>query len=108
MAAGNWKEMYSASVEGNFDLVRYHIQSGSNPNYQHPEILATPLVVAITNGHTEIALYLLANGADPRLESHYDSLTPLQAATKYNDIKVLECLANLGVKPTWWQKLFKK
>lgn len=108
MAAGNWKEMYSAAQNGNLALVRYHIDSGSNPNYQHPEILATPLVAAITAGHTEIAIYLLNNGADPKLESHYDNLTPLQAATKYNNEKVLECLEKLGVKPSWWQKFFKK
>ncbi len=82
MSAGNWKELYQAALDGNIELVKYHIRDGANPNYQHPEILATPLVAAITHGHTDIAIFLLENGADPKLESYFDALTPLKAAKK--------------------------
>ena len=76
MSAGDWKDMYVATTRGDLELVKYHIQNGVNPNYQHPEILSTVLVTAIIAGHTEIALFLLANGADPSLESEFDGLKP--------------------------------
>jgi uncharacterized protein len=95
MSAGNWKELYQAATEGNLDLVKYQIKEGANPNYQHPEILATPLVAAITNGHTEVALYLLDNGADPTLESYFDNLTPLKAAKKNKNKELISALKKL-------------
>ncbi len=82
MSAGDWKELYKAACEGELELVRHHINNGVNPNYQHPEILSTPLVAAILNNHDKIASYLLEIGADPNLESYFDALTPLKAAKK--------------------------
>jgi len=89
LSAGNWKELYQAAIEGNLPLVIHHIKEGANPNYQHPEILATPLVAAITHGHTEIALFLLKNGADAKLESYFDNLTPLKAAKKMRNKELM-------------------
>ena len=97
MAAGDWKELYKSSVEGDLDLVRYHIRQGVNPNYQHPEILSTPLVASILNNHTQIAKFLLENGADVRLESYFDSHTPLSAAKKMKNKELVwyikDCLS---------------
>ncbi|KHD88382.1 MAG: ankyrin [Bdellovibrio sp. ArHS] len=108
MSAGDWKEMYSAAQRGDMELVRYHIENGVNPNYQHPEILATPLVAAIAAGHTEVALYLLEHKADPRLKSFFDDQTPLEAATFYKNKIVLEELRKRGVQPklSFWRALF--
>lgn len=94
MSAGNWKELYKAATEGDLALVKYHIKEGANPNYQHPEILATPLVAAILNHHHEVALFLLDNGADAHLESYFDNLTPLQAATKAQNTKLIDTIKN--------------
>ena len=82
MSAGDWKDMYAAAVAGDLALVRHHISAGVNPNYQHPEILCTPLVASLIHGHSEIAHYLLAHGADPQLKSDFDDMTPLQAARR--------------------------
>lgn len=106
MPAGDWKDLYKAADEGNLPLVKVHIANGVNPNYQHPEILMTVLVTAIKNGHTAIAIYLLENGADPKLESYYDHLTPLKAAIKYKDKVVLEKLNSMGLRQSWIKKLF--
>ena len=89
MSAGDWKELYRSATEGNLELVRYHIASGVDPNYQHPEILSTPLVAAILNNHTEIAIFLLENGADAGLESSLDALKPLGAAKKMKNQKLI-------------------
>ena len=83
MSAGDWKDMYAAAAAGDLALVRHHIGAGVNPNYQHPEVLCTPLVAALIHGHDAIAHYLLAHGADPALRSDFDDLTPLQAARRH-------------------------
>lgn len=107
MSAGDWKEMYSAAQRGDLELVRYHIQRDVNPNYQHPEILATPLVAALAAGHTEVALYLLENKADPLLKSFFDDMNALEAAVFYKNTKVLEYLRQRGLEPrsSWSQRL---
>ncbi len=91
--------MYAAALRGDLALVRYHIENEVNPNYQHPEILATPLVAAISGGHTEVALYLLENGADPNLRSFFDDTTPREAAVRYGNDLVLQRLSELGALP---------
>jgi ankyrin repeat protein len=108
MSAGNWKELYSATIEGNLNLVEYHVKNGVNVNYQHPEILMTVLVAAIKEKHTKIAIYLLRNGANPRLESHFDQLTPLSAAMKYKVQDVLDELNSMGVRQSWLERLLSK
>ena len=65
----------------------------------------TVLVTAIKNGHSDIAVYFLESGADPTLESYFDQLTPLAAALRYKDQKVLTKLSDLGVRPSCWQRI---
>lgn len=109
MSAGDWKDLYQAALVGDLALVQYHIGEGVNPNYQHPEILCTPLVASLIHGHREIARYLLAHGADPSLVSEFDGLTPLQAARKHGREEFVELLCGLGAQeprqPFWWRWL---
>lgn len=98
MSGGDWKELYTAAAQGNISLVRYHVDNGVDPNYQHPEILSTPLVAAINGGHTETALYLLDNGADPKLRSFFDDQTPIEAAMDSANEPVLSKLNEMGIR----------
>ena len=111
MSGGDWKDLYQAVMAGDLALVQHHIAEGINPNYQHPEILCTPLVASIIHGHPQIALYLLSQGADPHLLSIMDNLTPLQAAKRYQQIDVVAALEELGVKDVAqnvWQRMVNK
>ena len=109
MSGGDWKDMYAAAVAGNLALVRHHIDAGVNPNYQHPEVLCTPLVASLIAGHDDIAHYLLAHGADPMLRSDFDDLTPLLAAQRHGRAEFVALLQALGAKeqrrPFWWRWL---
>jgi ankyrin repeat protein len=80
MSGGNWKELYHAARDGDLELVRYHVQMGVDVNYAHPEFMSTPLVAGILAGHSDVADYLLDNGADPQLLSDFDGMTPAEAA----------------------------
>lgn len=109
MSAGDWKEMYKAASEGNFALLKYHIENGVNPNYQHPEILSTPLVASIIAGHDEISVFLLEHGAKPDLLSEFDGLTAFQAAEKYKRQKILNLLQEKfphSNKKSFWKRWF--
>jgi ankyrin repeat protein len=109
MSAGDWKDLYTAASEGDLDRVRYHLRAGVNPNYQHPEVLCTPLVASLIHGHSEIAHYLLAHGADPGLRSDFDDMTPLEAARRYRRTEFITLLQAQGAKeerkPFWWRWL---
>ncbi|MGQ3051334.1 MAG: ankyrin repeat domain-containing protein [Roseateles sp.] len=96
-AGGNWKEMYQAGCEGDLALVEYHVKCGVDVNYAHPEFLSTPLVAAILARQQEVALFLLANGANPDLPSEFDAATPMQAARRVGLTAVEDRLLELGV-----------
>lgn len=97
MSGGDWKEMFNAGCEGDLRLVEYHVHSGVDVNYAHPEFLSTPLVGAILAGQEAVALYLLAHGALPDLHSEFDGVTPIQAARKAGLAAVEQRLVELGV-----------
>lgn len=80
MEHGNWKSMYEAACAGDLELVDYYVRSGVDVNYVHPEFMSTALVSCIMAGQTEVAMYLLDNGADPDLQSPWEEMTPVQAA----------------------------
>lgn len=105
MSGGDWKEMYVAVQKGDIELVRYHIRNGVDPNYQHPEILSTPLVTAIIDGHIEIAKFLLENGADPLIVSYYDNMNALQAAKLHKRTEILKILEKIVPQRTLLQKV---
>lgn len=92
MSGGDWKEMFQAAESGDLELVRYHISQGVDPNYQHPEILSSALVASILSNHTDIAKYLLENGAKPDLKSYLEDMTPLQAAKKMKNRDLIALL----------------
>jgi ankyrin repeat protein len=109
MSAGDWKDLYAAAQSGDLARVSYHIEAGVNPDYQHPEILCTPLVAALIHGHDAVARYLLQQGANINLLSEFDRLTPLQAARKYRRTELAQWLRQRGAKemrqPFWWRWL---
>ena len=106
MAAGDWKDMFQAIQNGNLALVKYHIQKGVNPNYQHPELLTTPLIESIENRNTEITKYLLESGAAPHLKAGFSTDTPMKVAKSMKNKDAITLL-----KPyykSFFQKLFSK
>lgn len=80
--------MYKASLEGDLELVKFHLREGVDPNYQHPEILSLPIVAAIQAGHTEVVKAFLEAGAKTRLISVFDNMTALQAAQQCNNTAI--------------------
>ena len=80
MSGGDWKAMFKAVQTGDFDLVEYYIKMGIDPNYQHPEYMAAPLVESIRFNHLDIARLLLENGADPAIKEASEGDTAMSVA----------------------------
>ncbi len=92
MSGGNWKEMFLAIQNGDIELVRYHLKMGIDPNYQHPEFLASPLVESIRFNHLAITSLLLENGAKPTIKEVFGGDTPLSVAKAKKNKKAIELL----------------
>ncbi|MGB1252754.1 MAG: ankyrin repeat domain-containing protein [Candidatus Promineifilaceae bacterium] len=88
--AGDWKELYISAQRGNFELVRYHVVTGVNINYQHPEFMTTALIACIEHQHYEIAEFLLQNGADPAQKEDWGTHTPLSMAKSTKNQKLIK------------------
>ncbi|MEM9594324.1 MAG: ankyrin repeat domain-containing protein [Acidobacteriota bacterium] len=90
--------MFRAATEGDLGLVEYHVESGVDVDYVHPEILGTALVSSILAKQEAVALYLLGSGADPNQISEFEGLSPLQAARRAGLADVEAKLLTLGAE----------
>jgi uncharacterized protein len=66
---GGMTALLYASRDGHLDAAHALVEAGANINNPGVGEKMTPLVMAISNGHYELALYLLNHGADPNLAS---------------------------------------
>lgn len=97
MSGGNWKEMFKGVEQGDLHLVEYHLKSGVDPNYQHPEFMASALVESVRYNHLEITKLLLSYGADPKIKEMFGGDTPLSVAELNKNKEAIE-LINSSIK----------
>ncbi len=89
---GDWKAMFKAIQEGDLELVSYYLRTGVDPNYQHPEYMAAPLVESIRFNHFEITKLLLENGADPIIVEDAEGETAMVVAERKKNVIAIELL----------------
>ncbi len=92
MSGGDWKAMFKGIQEGDFELVKYYLRVGIDPNYQHPEFMASPLIESIRYDHMDIMKLLLENGADPEIKEVIGKETPIIIAKRLKNYKAIELL----------------
>ena len=92
MSGGDWKSMFKAIQEGDIELVKMYLSMGVDPNYQHPEFMAAPLVESIRYRHLDITTLLLENGSDPHIKEVMGGDTPMSVAERLKDQKFLDLL----------------
>jgi predicted alpha/beta-fold hydrolase len=99
MQGGDWKAMFAAIQQGDEALVAYYLCQGIDPNYQHPEYLAAPLVESLRFGQMDIAKLLLAHGANPQIKEVMGGATPLSVAKAEDNqtaIRLLQAYINMN------------
>lgn len=84
MSGGDWKQMFKGIQQNDFELVKFYLNTGIDPNYQHPEYLALPIAESIRYKHLDITKLLLQNGADPSIRELESGGSTLDLAKKLN------------------------
>jgi ankyrin repeat protein len=74
-----------AAREGNLPMTRLLLDSKANIDLTSANG-SPPLVVAITNNHIQLAMFLLEKGADPNLADRFWKRTPLYAAVEMRNM----------------------
>lgn len=92
MSGGDWKAMFKAIQEGDFELVKFYLRTGIDPNYQHPEFMASPLVESIRYDNLTIAKLLLENGANPIVKEVLEGETAFSVAKDRNNQAAIDLL----------------
>ena len=88
--------IYYAALLGLPDIVRKLVQEGTPVDSVVGPRFGTPLVAACAMGRTEVAMILLASGADLNLSGYFFSGTPLAAAIEYEELEIVELLLGRG------------
>lgn len=100
-ARGQGKEMAIAATNGDLDVVKALIESGCPVDIMRPEedlhdTVMTGLAWAANRGHEELALYLIAQGANPNMKTGRGD-TPLMMA---NTSEMVSLLLDAGADPS--------
>ena len=91
------RSLIAAAMEGNINGIKEHLANGANIN-SRDAVGATSLLIAVGEGHKEIAELLIKEGADVNLDD-YKNRTPLYRALKKGNLETANILrANGGVK----------
>jgi uncharacterized protein len=98
MSHGNWKDLFAGIEKNDLELVKYHIKTGVDVNYQHPEFLTSPLIESIRLNHIEMMILLLENGASPDIKEVYSGKSPVLIANEIGNSRASELL-NRYLKP---------
>jgi ankyrin repeat protein len=97
-AGGNWKDLVKACEEGDESLVKHWLDSGVDPNFQHPEYQHTAMMAAARAGQTAVLKLLVAAGANPHAQSDFDGIeTALDFAADAGQKDAIAYLQSLGV-----------
>jgi ankyrin repeat protein len=88
--------------QGTPEMIPILVKAGADPNKKYIYLKSTPLILAIENerkgfDHAVYVKALIDNGADANLRNE-KGVTPLEAARKKNDPKVIELLQKAGAK----------
>jgi ankyrin repeat protein len=82
-----------AASFGRRDAVELLLSRGASVDAGHPQ-LGSPLMLALANGHHEVAAALMVQGAD--IHVMFDGLDPLACALRSNDMEILKLLLTAG------------
>ena len=83
---GGWTAAMYAARQGAGEAVAALADAGADLNATDPDG-ATPLVLAVINGHARVAVLLLARGADPNIADR-TGMTPLYAAVDLHTMQL--------------------
>lgn len=88
-------DIHTATLLGDLDAIKQHIEAGSDLNAKEPAVGSSPLISAAVFGKTEIARALIEAGADVNLKNNEGS-TALHSAAFLCRLEIVEMLLENG------------
>lgn len=85
----------AAVVTGNYDVVKQHIEAGTDINEKDPLSGSTPLITAVTFDKQDIAQALIDAGADLSIKNN-DGSTALHVAAFFCKVEAVQMLMDAG------------
>ncbi len=92
-------DIHTAVLYDNLEVVRQHIEAGTDINMKEPFGGSTPLITAVTFGKKEIAKTLIDAGADLTITNN-DGSTPLHAAAFFCRVEIVQMLIDAHADKT--------
>ncbi|MBL7793932.1 MAG: ankyrin repeat domain-containing protein [Saprospiraceae bacterium] len=96
MPSGDWKDMLKAVENGDFELVKYHLNNGIDINYEHPEVVTTVLIESAKLGNAEMVRFLIEHGADPFMKAGFGGNNAIEIAHNNKDATLVALLNEMG------------
>lgn len=85
--------MLTASQNGDTETVRYYLDQGIDPDFQHPEMGTTTLHEAALYGHLPVVELLVEHGAALDIVREFGGGTPLEVAKQAKQSAVVAYLS---------------
>ena len=92
-------DIQAAVISGNLEIVRQHIEAGTDINKKDPMSGSTPLIIAATFGKTAIAKALIDANADTDIKNNEGS-TALHSAAFFCRVEIVQMLIDAGADKT--------
>lgn len=92
-------DIHTAVVSGNLEVLKQHIEAGTNINERDPFGGSSPLISAAVFGKPDAARILIDAGADLNFQNN-DGSTPLHTAAFFCRPEIVEMLLNEGADKT--------
>ena len=92
-------DLPTAVLYGDLQVVKQHIQAGSDLNAKDPMSGSTPLITAVTFDKTQIANALIDAGADLSVKNN-DGATALHVAAFFCRVEITQKLLDAGADKT--------
>ena len=88
-------DIHTATLLGDLDAIKQHIEAGTDLNAKEPAVGSSPLISAAVFGKTKIARALIEAGADVNLKNNEGS-TALHSAAFLCRLEIVEMLLENG------------
>lgn len=92
MKQADWKQMFKAVEQNDYELLMFYIRQGIDLNFQHPEYFTSALIESIRRKHHTLTQALLENGALPTVCEVESGKTPRQIAVQLNNTEAVALL----------------
>lgn len=88
-------DIHAAAFMGKLDVVKQHIEAGTDLNQKDPMGGSTPLITATVFGRTSVAYALIDAGADLNVKNK-DGSTALHSAAFFGRVEIVKALVKKG------------